>query len=57
MCQNMKGWVSQKCELQSFVFQKVLIWQRFLANQYNFRCLKWFSGNCRESSDRHFFLN
>ena len=45
--QNLKGWPSQKCELQSFVFQKVPIWQRLLANQlgqfeYNFRYLKWF---------------
>ena len=45
--QNLKGWLSQKCELQSFVFQKVSIWQQPLANQlggfeYNFRCLKRF---------------
>ena len=44
--QNLKGWPSQKCELQPFVFQKVPIWQRLLVNQlvgfeYNFRCLEW----------------
>ena len=45
--QNLKGWLSQKGKLKSFVFQKVRIWQPFLDNQlggceYNFRCLKWF---------------
>ena len=39
--------LSQKCELQCFVFQKVPIWQQLLANQvggfeYKFRCLNWF---------------
>ena len=45
MYQNLKCWPPKKCELQSFVFQKVPIWQRLLANQlggieYNFSCLK-----------------
>ena len=40
----------QKCKLQSFVVQKVPIWQRLLTNQlegfeYNFKCLKWFFRN------------
>ena len=44
---NLKCWLSQKCELQSSVFQKVSIWKRLLANQlgkfeYTFRCLKRF---------------
>ena len=30
--QNLKGWPSQKCELQSFVFQKVAISKPALAN-------------------------
>ena len=47
MYHNLKVWLSQKCELQSFVFQKVPIRQRLSANQlggfqYNFRCLKRF---------------
>ena len=61
MLQDMKVWISQKCDLQSFVFQQVPIWQGLLAIQlggfeYSFRCLKWFTGNCRESCDRIFFL-
>ena len=48
MNQNLKGWLSQECEIQSFIFQKVPMWQRLLANQlgefeYNFSCLKRFS--------------
>ena len=44
--QNLKCWPCQKSKLQPFVFRKVPIWQRLLANQlrwfeYNFRCLKW----------------
>ena len=52
---------SQKCELQSFVFQKVPIWQRPLANQlggfeYNFRCLKRFFRKVRRKLRSAFFL-
>ena len=56
-----KGWVSQKCELQSFVFQKVPIWQWLQANQlgrfeYNFRCLKWFFRKLSRKLRSAFFL-
>ena len=59
--QNLKGWPSQKCELQSFVFQKVPIWQRPLANQlggfeYNFRYLKRFFRKVRRKLRSAFFL-
>ena len=45
--QNLKGWPFQKCELQSFAFQKKPILQRPQVNQlggfeYNLRCLKRF---------------
>ena len=59
--QNLTGWPSQKCELQSFVFQKVPIWQRLLANQlggfeYNFRCLKRFFRKVPQKLRSAFFL-
>ena len=59
--QNLKGWPSQKCELQSFVFQKVPIWQQLLYNQlegfeYNFRYLKWFFRKLPRKLRSAFFL-
>ena len=59
--QNLKGWLSHNCELQSFVFQKVPIWQRLLANQlgefeYNFRCLKRFFRKVPRKLRSAFFL-
>ena len=59
--QYLKGWLPQKCELESFVFQKVLIRQRLLANQlrgieYNFRCLKRFFRKVRRELRSAFFF-
>ena len=59
--QNLTGWPSQKCEHQSFVFQKVPIWQQLLANQLegfecNFRCLKWFFRKLPRKVRSAFFL-
>ena len=59
--QYLKGWLPQKCELESFVFQKVLIWQQLLANQlrgieYNFRCLKRFFRKVRRELRSAFFF-
>ena len=53
--------LSQKCELQCFVFQKVPIWQQLLANQvggfeYKFRCLNWFFRKVRRKLRPAFFL-
>ena len=61
MYQNLKGWLSQKFELQSFVFQKVPIWQQLLTNQlegfeYNSRCLKRFSRKVQRKLRSAFFL-
>ena len=57
----LKGWPSKKCELQFFVFQKVPIWQRPLANQlggieYNFRSLKRFFRKVRRKLRSAFSL-
>ena len=54
--QNLKGWSSQKCELQSFVFQKVPIWQRLGGFEFNFRCLKWFLRKSLRKLRSEFFL-
>ena len=48
-------------KMWTFVFQKVPIWQRFLANQlgvfeYSFSCLKWFFGKLPPKSRSSFFL-
>ena len=61
MYQNLKGRPSQKYEPHSFVFQKVPIWQRHLANQLggfesNFRCLKQFFRKVRRKLQSAFFL-
>ena len=54
----MAAWVHA---FQSFVFQKVPIWQRPPANQlgefeYNFRCLKWFFRKLPRKLRSAFFL-
>ena len=41
--QNLKDQPCKKYELQTFVFQKVLIRQRLGAFEYGLRCMKWFS--------------